>query len=113
MGNVDNSGLKVNMFDVPLEVQYVRLVPVACHHGCTLRFELLGCEVNGECWGRVGPGRGGWPSLPRFSELSWGGAHEAGHPATRSCPVSLSATHGILVGREKDAASVFTVFSRF
>uniref|UniRef100_A0A9L0IU49 Milk fat globule EGF and factor V/VIII domain containing n=1 Tax=Equus asinus TaxID=9793 RepID=A0A9L0IU49_EQUAS len=47
VGNVDNSGLKVNMFDVPLEVQYVRLVPVACHHGCTLRFELLGCEVNG------------------------------------------------------------------
>ncbi|XP_045427970.1 lactadherin isoform X4 [Pipistrellus kuhlii] len=46
-GNVDNSGLKVNMFDGPLELQYVRLMPVDCHRGCTLRLELLGCEVNG------------------------------------------------------------------
>lgn len=45
---MDNSGLKVNLFDFPLEVQYVRLVPIICHRGCTLRFELLGCEVNGE-----------------------------------------------------------------
>ncbi|KAB0398370.1 hypothetical protein E2I00_019124 [Balaenoptera physalus] len=50
MGNVDNSGLKVNLFETPLEVQYVRLVPVICHRGCTLRFELLGCELNGELW---------------------------------------------------------------
>ncbi|XP_014644127.1 PREDICTED: lactadherin isoform X1 [Ceratotherium simum simum] len=49
VGNVDNSGLKVNMFDFPLEVQYVRLVPIVCHRGCTLRFELLGCEVNAGC----------------------------------------------------------------
>lgn len=28
MGNVDNSGLKVNLFETPLEVQYVRLVPM-------------------------------------------------------------------------------------
>ncbi|XP_032477372.1 lactadherin isoform X1 [Phocoena sinus] len=47
MGNVDNSGLKVNLFETPLEVQYVRLVPMICHRGCTLRFELLGCELNG------------------------------------------------------------------
>uniref|UniRef100_A0A673TPH3 Milk fat globule-EGF factor 8 protein n=1 Tax=Suricata suricatta TaxID=37032 RepID=A0A673TPH3_SURSU len=47
VGNIDNSGLKVNLFDIPLEVQYVRLVPVTCHRGCTLRFELLGCELNG------------------------------------------------------------------
>ncbi|XP_057580306.1 lactadherin isoform X1 [Hippopotamus amphibius kiboko] len=47
MGNVDNSGLKVNLFEIPLEVQYVRLVPIICHRGCTLRFELLGCELNG------------------------------------------------------------------
>lgn len=47
MGNVNNSGLKINMFDTPLEVQYVRLVPIICHRGCTLRFELLGCEWNG------------------------------------------------------------------
>ncbi|XP_045427971.1 lactadherin isoform X5 [Pipistrellus kuhlii] len=48
-GNVDNSGLKVNMFDGPLELQYVRLMPVDCHRGCTLRLELLGCEVNAGC----------------------------------------------------------------
>lgn len=50
VGNLDNSGLKVNLFDLPLEVQYVRLVPTLCHRSCTLRFELLGCELNGECW---------------------------------------------------------------
>lgn len=49
MGNKDNNGEKTNMFDFPLEVQYVRLVPVTWHRGCTLRFELLGCELNGEC----------------------------------------------------------------
>lgn len=46
-GNVDNNGLMVNMFDEPIELQYVRLMPLDCHRGCTLRFELLGCEVNG------------------------------------------------------------------
>ncbi|XP_021087304.1 lactadherin isoform X2 [Mesocricetus auratus] len=47
LGNVDNSGLKVNMFSPPLEVQYIRLYPVTCYRACTLRFELLGCELNG------------------------------------------------------------------
>ncbi|KAF6273278.1 milk fat globule EGF and factor V/VIII domain containing [Rhinolophus ferrumequinum] len=46
-GNWDNNSLKTNMFDLPLEVQYVRLVPLVCHRGCTLRFELLGCELSG------------------------------------------------------------------
>ncbi|KAF7466945.1 lactadherin isoform X1 [Marmota monax] len=46
-GNVDNSGLKINVFSSPLEAQYVRLFPVSCRRGCTLRFELLGCELNG------------------------------------------------------------------
>ncbi|KAM5292288.1 lactadherin [Ctenodactylus gundi] len=46
-GNVDNSGLKINMFSAPLETQYMRLYPVTCRWGCTLRFELLGCELNG------------------------------------------------------------------
>lgn len=49
MGNRNNSGLKINLFDSPLEVQYVRLVPIICRRGCTLRFELLGCELDGEC----------------------------------------------------------------
>ncbi|XP_016007106.1 lactadherin isoform X2 [Rousettus aegyptiacus] len=47
IGNLDNNGLKTNLFDVPLEVQYVRLVPTICHRSCTLRFELLGCELSG------------------------------------------------------------------
>ncbi|XP_049639220.1 lactadherin [Suncus etruscus] len=47
VGNVDNNGLKVNMFQTPLEAQYLRLVPIICHRGCTLRFELLGCELSG------------------------------------------------------------------
>ncbi|XP_047394769.1 lactadherin isoform X5 [Sciurus carolinensis] len=47
VGNVDNSGLKINLFSSPLETQYVRLFPVSCRRGCTLRFELLGCELNG------------------------------------------------------------------
>nr|XP_008249942.2 lactadherin isoform X1 [Oryctolagus cuniculus] len=48
-GNVDNSGLKTNLFESPLEAQYVRLYPVTCHQGCTLRMELLGCELNAGC----------------------------------------------------------------
>uniref|UniRef100_A0A8C3WM74 Milk fat globule EGF and factor V/VIII domain containing n=1 Tax=Catagonus wagneri TaxID=51154 RepID=A0A8C3WM74_9CETA len=47
VGNLDNSGLKVNLFEAPLEAQYVRLVPIICHRGCSLRFELLGCELTG------------------------------------------------------------------
>nr|KAF6410995.1 milk fat globule EGF and factor V/VIII domain containing [Rousettus aegyptiacus] len=53
IGNLDNNGLKTNLFDVPLEVQYVRLVPTICHRSCTLRFELLGCELSG-CAGPLG-----------------------------------------------------------
>ncbi|XP_008851060.1 lactadherin isoform X1 [Nannospalax galili] len=49
VGNLDNNGLKVNMFSPPLETQYVRLYPVLCHRGCTLRFELVGCELNAGC----------------------------------------------------------------
>ncbi|XP_008068804.1 lactadherin [Carlito syrichta] len=47
VGNVDNNSLKINLFEVPVEAQYVRLFPVSCHWACTLRFELLGCELNG------------------------------------------------------------------
>ncbi|KAM4826376.1 lactadherin [Thomomys bottae] len=59
-GNMDNNSLKVNMFEVPLETQYVRLFPVACHRGCTLRFELVGCELNG-CSGYLGLKNGSIP----------------------------------------------------
>ncbi|XP_059109118.1 lactadherin isoform X2 [Peromyscus eremicus] len=47
VGNLDNSGLKVNMFSPALEAQYIRLYPISCYRGCTLRFELLGCELHG------------------------------------------------------------------
>ncbi|XP_010592139.1 lactadherin isoform X4 [Loxodonta africana] len=49
VGNVNNNGQKTNLFDSPLETQYVRLVPVVCHRACTVRFELLGCELNAGC----------------------------------------------------------------
>ncbi|XP_048224896.1 lactadherin-like [Perognathus longimembris pacificus] len=52
-GNMDNNSLKINMFKTPLETQYVRLFPVDCRRGCTLRFELLGCELN-VCSGHLG-----------------------------------------------------------
>ncbi|XP_028610716.1 lactadherin isoform X2 [Grammomys surdaster] len=47
LGNVDNNSVKVNMFNPALEAQYIRLYPVSYHGGCTLRFELLGCELHG------------------------------------------------------------------
>ncbi|KAK7810161.1 hypothetical protein U0070_026784 [Myodes glareolus] len=47
LGNMDNSGLKVNMFSPAVEAQYIKLYPVSCYRGCTLRFELLGCELHG------------------------------------------------------------------
>lgn len=46
---MDNNSVKVNMFNPILEAQYIRLYPVSYHGGCTLRFELLGCELHGEC----------------------------------------------------------------
>ncbi|XP_038602347.1 lactadherin isoform X2 [Tachyglossus aculeatus] len=47
VGNVDNNGLKENLFEPPIVAQYVRIHPVVCRRGCTLRFELYGCEMNG------------------------------------------------------------------
>lgn len=47
LGNQDNNSLKINMFNPPVEAQYIRLYPASYHRGCTLRFELLGCELHG------------------------------------------------------------------
>ncbi|XP_028921673.1 lactadherin isoform X2 [Ornithorhynchus anatinus] len=47
VGNVDNNGWKQNLFEPPIVAQYVRIHPLACRRGCTLRFELYGCEMNG------------------------------------------------------------------
>ncbi|XP_048825265.1 milk fat globule EGF and factor V/VIII domain containing b isoform X2 [Brienomyrus brachyistius] len=47
IGNVDNDSAKTNLLDPPLVSQYIRIIPVVCHQACTLRMELMGCELNG------------------------------------------------------------------
>ncbi|KAM9816258.1 milk fat globule EGF and factor V/VIII domain containing b isoform X3 [Syngnathus typhle] len=44
--NVDNDGTKTNVFDPPIIAQYIRIIPVVCRKACTLRLELVGCELN-------------------------------------------------------------------
>ncbi|XP_054632605.1 milk fat globule EGF and factor V/VIII domain containing b isoform X3 [Dunckerocampus dactyliophorus] len=46
VGNVDNDGTKTNVFDPPIIAQYIRIIPVVCRKACTLRLELVGCELN-------------------------------------------------------------------
>ena len=48
MGNIDNESTKTNLFEPPIVAQYLRVIPVVCHKACTLRMELVGCELNGE-----------------------------------------------------------------
>lgn len=50
VGNNDNDGTKTNMFDPPLVAQFLRIVPVVCRRACTLRMELVGCDLNGKHW---------------------------------------------------------------
>ncbi|XP_038132050.1 milk fat globule EGF and factor V/VIII domain containing b isoform X2 [Cyprinodon tularosa] len=47
VGNVDNDGTKTNLFDPPIIAQYIRIIPVLCRRACTLRMELVGCELEG------------------------------------------------------------------
>ncbi|XP_013880529.1 milk fat globule EGF and factor V/VIII domain containing b isoform X4 [Austrofundulus limnaeus] len=47
VGNVDNDSTKTNLFDPPIIAQYIRIIPVVCRKACTLRMELVGCELNG------------------------------------------------------------------
>ncbi|XP_061780923.2 lactadherin-like isoform X2 [Nerophis lumbriciformis] len=47
VGNVDNDSTKTNVFDPPIIAQYIRIIPVVCRKACTLRLELVGCELNG------------------------------------------------------------------
>ena len=47
-GNVDNNTPYANSFTPPIKAQYVRLYPQVCRRHCTLRMELLGCELSGE-----------------------------------------------------------------
>ncbi|XP_024136860.1 milk fat globule EGF and factor V/VIII domain containing b isoform X5 [Oryzias melastigma] len=46
VGNTDNDSTKTNLFDPPIIAQYIRIVPVVCRKACTLRMELVGCELN-------------------------------------------------------------------
>uniref|UniRef100_A0A8B9J8V0 EGF-like repeats and discoidin I-like domains 3a n=1 Tax=Astyanax mexicanus TaxID=7994 RepID=A0A8B9J8V0_ASTMX len=46
-GNVDNNTPSANSFTPPIEAQYVRIYPQVCRRHCTLRMELLGCELTG------------------------------------------------------------------
>uniref|UniRef100_A0A8C8AQ69 Milk fat globule EGF and factor V/VIII domain containing n=1 Tax=Otus sunia TaxID=257818 RepID=A0A8C8AQ69_9STRI len=46
-GNVDYGTMQTNMFDPPITAQFIRIYPVMCRRACTLRFELIGCEMNG------------------------------------------------------------------
>lgn len=49
VGNTDNDRTKTNMFDPPIVAQYIRIIPLVCRKACTLRMELVGCELNGDC----------------------------------------------------------------
>ncbi|NXI68661.1 MFGM protein, partial [Anseranas semipalmata] len=46
-GNMDYGTMQTNMFDPPITAQFIRIYPVVCRRACTLRFELIGCEMNG------------------------------------------------------------------
>ena len=46
-GNVDNNTPSAGSFTPPIEAQYVRIYPQVCRRHCTLRMELLGCELSG------------------------------------------------------------------
>ncbi|XP_072237037.1 lactadherin-like isoform X2 [Leuresthes tenuis] len=47
VGNIDNDSTKTNLFEPPIVAQYIRIIPVVCRRACTLRLELVGCELNG------------------------------------------------------------------
>ncbi|XP_006889947.1 PREDICTED: serine incorporator 5 [Elephantulus edwardii] len=63
---MDNNSMKMNLFDIPLETQYLRLVPMTCVQRFTLCFELTRCfellgmkdntipdMASGRCLGRM------------------------------------------------------------
>ncbi|XP_056273289.1 milk fat globule EGF and factor V/VIII domain containing b [Pseudoliparis swirei] len=47
VGNLDNDSTKTNLFDPPIIARYIRIIPVVCRKACTMRMELVGCELNG------------------------------------------------------------------
>lgn len=48
VGNTDNDSTKTNLFEPSIVAQYIRIIPVVCRKACTLRMELVGCELNGK-----------------------------------------------------------------
>lgn len=46
MGNVNNDGIKRNMFPEPALARYIRFTPFSYHHRVALRLELLGCDLE-------------------------------------------------------------------
>ncbi|XP_048472069.1 EGF-like repeat and discoidin I-like domain-containing protein 3 isoform X2 [Rhincodon typus] len=46
-GNRNNNEQNTNLIDPPIIAQYIRLIPLVCQRACTLRMELIGCELNG------------------------------------------------------------------
>lgn len=62
--------MHTNMFNPPITAQFIRIYPVMCRRACTLRFELIGCEMNGKCplpggcraGGDTGQGITPWPA---------------------------------------------------
>ncbi|XP_070618121.1 lactadherin isoform X1 [Erythrolamprus reginae] len=44
--NKDKHTPATNMFNSPIIAQYFRIHPEKCYRGCTLRFEVIGCEMN-------------------------------------------------------------------
>lgn len=53
-GNTDNNAPSANSFSPPIEAQYIRIYPQVCRKHCTLRMELLGCELTGLCFDTMG-----------------------------------------------------------
>ncbi|KAJ0029157.1 hypothetical protein NQD34_004154 [Periophthalmus magnuspinnatus] len=49
-GNMDKDSPKTSLLDPPLLTQFIRIVPVVCRRACTLRLEIIGCELNGTCY---------------------------------------------------------------
>ncbi|XP_072292233.1 lactadherin-like isoform X3 [Eucyclogobius newberryi] len=46
-GNVDKDSPKTTLLAPPLVAQFIRIVPVVCRRSCSMRLELIGCELNG------------------------------------------------------------------
>ncbi|XP_078283623.1 lactadherin-like isoform X4 [Rhinoraja longicauda] len=46
-GNRNNNEQTTNLVSPPIIAQYIRLIPMVCQRACTLRIELIGCELNG------------------------------------------------------------------